>query len=300
EAGEYPVTATLSGTGYETLTLTATLAVTPRAVTVTAADRSKVFGETDPELTYTATPALVGSDAFTGGLARDAGEAPGDYAITEGTLAAGGNYTVTFVAGTFTITPATITGITLDDGSFAYDGTAHALAIVGTLPDGVTVSYTGNDQTEVGEYPVTATLSGTGYETLTLTATLTIGKVHITGITCDDGTFTYDGTAHALAIAGTLPDGVTVSYEYNDGLDVGDYSVKAFVLGSDIFLPLELTATLTITPATRSITFPERPDKAYGDDQFDVRATTVSGEEIIYTSSNEDVIVIEDGKIRIV
>src|SRR5690606_34242370 len=127
--------------------------VTPRAVTVTADDRSKVSGTADPELTYTAAPALVGSDAFTGGLARDAGEGPGDYAITQGTLAAGSNYTVTFVGGTLTITPATITGITLADGSFAYDGTAHALAIAGTLPDGVTVSYAGNGQTEAGEYP---------------------------------------------------------------------------------------------------------------------------------------------------
>src|SRR5690606_33971229 len=166
------------------------LTVVPLGVTVTADDQGKVFGEADPELTYTAAPALVGSDAFTGGLARDAGEDPGDYAITQGTLAASSNYTVTFVGGTFTITPATITGITLDDGSFAYDGTAHALAIVGTLPDGVTVNYTGNDQANVGEFLVTATLSGMGYEILTLTATLTIGKVHITGITFDDGTFT--------------------------------------------------------------------------------------------------------------
>src|SRR5690606_3207958 len=202
EAGEYPVTATLSGTGYETLTLTATLAVTPRAVTVTAADRSKVFGETDPELTYTATPALVGSDAFTGGLARDAGEAPGDYAITEGTLAAGGNYTVTFVAGTFTITPATITGITLDDGSFTYDGTAHALAIAGTLPDGVTVSYTGNTRTDAGDQEVTATLSGTGYETLTLTATLAVTPRAVT-VTAADRSKVFGETDPELTYTAT-------------------------------------------------------------------------------------------------
>ena len=49
-----------------------------------------------------AIPAIGGP----GALARDAGEAPGQYAIGQGTLDASANYTLTFVGSTLTITPA--------------------------------------------------------------------------------------------------------------------------------------------------------------------------------------------------
>lgn len=75
------------------------------ALTVTAQDASKVEGEQDPALTYTAS-GLCGSDSLTGDLARAAGETPGTYAITQGTLAASGNYLLTFTGATFTITSA--------------------------------------------------------------------------------------------------------------------------------------------------------------------------------------------------
>jgi hypothetical protein len=46
--------------------------------------------------------------------------------------------------------------------------------VSGELPDGVTVSYQNNQGTQAGTYLATATLTGEGYETLTLQATLTI------------------------------------------------------------------------------------------------------------------------------
>jgi len=80
----------------------------------------------------------------------------------------------------WTIAKATydMRGITFESQTVAYDGEPHSLAISGTLPDGVTVSYTGNGQTEVGEYTVTATFTiadPANYEAIpALTATLTI------------------------------------------------------------------------------------------------------------------------------
>lgn len=79
--------------------------IKPAALTVTAQDASKVEGEQDPALTYTAS-GLCGSDSLTGDLARAAGETPGTYAITQGTLAAGSNYSMTFTGADFTITAA--------------------------------------------------------------------------------------------------------------------------------------------------------------------------------------------------
>ena len=55
---------------------------------MTAAAKSKTYGDADPALTYTAS-ALNGSDSYTGSLARAAGENVGAYAINQGTLAAG-------------------------------------------------------------------------------------------------------------------------------------------------------------------------------------------------------------------
>ena len=80
----------------------ADLTITKATVTVTADAQSKVYGEADPALTYNVT-GLVGSDALTGELTRDAGENVGAYAITQGTLSAGENYNMTFTGAVFTI-----------------------------------------------------------------------------------------------------------------------------------------------------------------------------------------------------
>jgi hypothetical protein len=71
-----------------TANTTATANITPRAITVTANAKSKIYGNLDPVLTYQFTSAmLVSGDTFSGSLSRAAVEAVGDYAIQQGTLA---------------------------------------------------------------------------------------------------------------------------------------------------------------------------------------------------------------------
>ncbi len=82
------------------------LTITAKPVTVTADAKSKVYGQADPALTYTAG-ALLGDDAFTGSLTRAAGETVGTYRINQGTVSAGSNYAVSFTGANFTITPWT-------------------------------------------------------------------------------------------------------------------------------------------------------------------------------------------------
>ncbi len=80
----------------------------PLPITVTAdVNQSKEYGSADPTLAYSVTPTLQGGDAFTGALDREAGESLGTYAINQGDLSAGVNYTITFVSADFTITKAT-------------------------------------------------------------------------------------------------------------------------------------------------------------------------------------------------
>jgi MBG domain (YGX type) len=66
-----------------------TFAITPKAITVTADNKTKQLGATDPALTYQVTSgSLVQGDSFTGSLSRVAGENVGTYAIQQGSLSA--------------------------------------------------------------------------------------------------------------------------------------------------------------------------------------------------------------------
>ena len=81
---------------------TATADITKKEVKVTAENKSKTFGEEDPELTYTADT-LIGTDEYTGTLTREEGEDAGEYDIIQGSLSAGDNYEIKFTSAVLTI-----------------------------------------------------------------------------------------------------------------------------------------------------------------------------------------------------
>jgi hypothetical protein len=96
-----------------------------RAVTVAADANAKQPGQQDPALTYhLAAGQLVQGEGFTGGLSRDAGETPGGYAITRGTLALSANYDVSFTGAVFTIQRVPYLG---QDGGPALENLAEAI-----------------------------------------------------------------------------------------------------------------------------------------------------------------------------
>jgi len=83
--------------------------VSKRPVTVTADAKSKVVGQSDPQLTYQITSgSLLSGDAFTGTLIREPGEAMGTYAILQGTLLLPEYYDLTYVGAELTIFKARI------------------------------------------------------------------------------------------------------------------------------------------------------------------------------------------------
>lgn len=128
---------------------------------------------------------------------------------------------------------------------------------------------------------------------------LEVTSMIISGVILPDISFVYDGMVKSLAVDGTLPDGTSVSYTNNSRMDVGSQTVAATITGAG-YTPLILTADLTVTPATRVITFPAPPEKIYGDADFDPGATASSGETISYTSSNPQVVeVTETGLLHI-
>ena len=75
-----------------------------------ADDQSMVYGSADPALTVTVPAgALETGEGLSGNLVRAAGKDVGGYAITKGSLSAGGNYDLTVTPGELTITKKAIT-----------------------------------------------------------------------------------------------------------------------------------------------------------------------------------------------
>jgi hypothetical protein len=92
---------------------TVTLTIAPLAVAVSpTAAQSKDVGQADPPFSFTTTPVLP-EGVLSGALAREPGEAAGDYAFTLGTLGAGTNYALALAgdAATFRIRAAAPRGL---------------------------------------------------------------------------------------------------------------------------------------------------------------------------------------------
>src|SRR5690606_30835247 len=78
----------------------------PRPITIAANNQKKIFGFSDPALTWRIEAGeLVGNDQLAGALSREPGERLGDYSIARGSLDHG-NYDIRFEPGTLRIVPA--------------------------------------------------------------------------------------------------------------------------------------------------------------------------------------------------
>ena len=103
------------------------LEVKPRAITVTAQDASKTYGEADPVFTWAITSGkLVEGESLEGlEVGREDNDNVDDYALKlTQTKGANPNYSITFVDGTFTINQRLLT-VTWGTTEFTYDGEEH-------------------------------------------------------------------------------------------------------------------------------------------------------------------------------
>ena len=156
--------------------------ITPAPVqAIATANQQKAYGQADPVLTFTAEGLQyndVALTAFTGQLKRNPGEDVGLYPIMQGTLAPRPNYYLTtFTGADFEIVNGNIQGLTLPSATYVYDGTAKSLVVQGTVSEDAMITYTNNNQTNVGVYTVTAVVDyGSSYNPITLEGELTITK----------------------------------------------------------------------------------------------------------------------------
>lgn len=161
-AGNIVVQAIGTSANYEDKTENYTITVNPKPVTITPTGTpAKVYGETDPELTYSSTPLVEGNPLAGDVLTRAAGENVGNYSISlsAGAAAANPNYDLTLASGSYNLTitkkALTISGATIN--AKAYDGTtAIDLADVTSVTfDGLVNSETLTLNTDF-EVPVAA------------------------------------------------------------------------------------------------------------------------------------------------
>lgn len=141
--GEYTIgLGTLSAENYTIDYQDAKLVINQKTLTITAHDKTMVYGEAYPELTYSVSGLANGDSnaVITGELSRQAGDDAGTYAIVLGTLDAGNNYVISFTPGTLTIAPAPARVLTAPtSASLTYDGNQLDLIHGGTAEGGTMV-----------------------------------------------------------------------------------------------------------------------------------------------------------------
>jgi MBG domain (YGX type)/Bacterial Ig-like domain (group 3)/Dockerin type I domain len=169
--GTYPITASgAASTDYTISYVDATLAVNPALLTITASDKTKVYGDPLPELTasfagfvsgdtpasLTTPPTLVTTATVSSHV--------GSYPITV-SGAADADYSISYVAGTLTVTPAPLT-ITADNKTKVFWAPLPALTAryvglvngdtLANLTAPPALATTAQAASPVGSYPLTA------------------------------------------------------------------------------------------------------------------------------------------------
>ena len=250
-----------------------TLTVTPATLQITADTKSKTYGAALPLLTYTATGFVNGDTAATLTIpptlttTASAASAVGTYPIS----VSGGtspNYAVHFVAGSLTVTPATLQ-ITADNKSKVYGTTLPPLTAtvsgfvngdtVATLRSPLTITTTASAASAVGTYPITVAPATVPNYTVQLAAgTLTVTPASLqivannqtmsAGAALPTLTATYTGFVNGDSTA-SLTTPVNLSTTATTNSPAGTYPIVAAGAATANYSITFVNGTLTITAA---------------------------------------------------
>ncbi|MFL5960260.1 MAG: MBG domain-containing protein, partial [Gaiellaceae bacterium] len=293
--GSYPITVTLgSNLNYNVTPTNGTLAVTAKAATVTADNKSKTYGDANPGLSATVS-GTVNGDTLDYTLATTAGQysSVGTYPITVN-LGSNPNYSVTPTNGTLIVTPRPAT-VTAENKSKTYGDVNPGLTatVTGTV-NGDTLTYslatTATQYSNVGSYPITVSSGpNPNYSVTTYNGTLTINPKPAT-VTANNKTKTYGDVNPALSatVTGTVNGDMlnyTLATTAGQYSNVGSYPITV-TLGSNLNYNVTPTnGTLTVTAKAATVTA-DNKSKTYGDVNPTLTATvtgTVNGDLLNYS-----------------
>src|SRR5450830_796464 len=300
DAGSYTavVTFTPSDTGtYNAVTADVNVTVGAKALTITANNASKTYGDT-ATLAGTAftVVGLVNSDTVTSVTLASTGSVntanAGTYAITAIDAVGTGlsNYIISYVPGTLTVNKATPLTITANNASKTYGDTATlagtAFTVVGLVNSdtvtSVTLASTGSVNTaNAGTYAITAIDAvGTGLSNYIISyvpGTLTVNKATPLTITANNASKTYGDTATLAGTAFTVvglvnSDTVTSVTLASTGsvntANAGTYAITAIdAVGTGLsnYIISYVPGTLTVNKATPLTITANNASKTYGD-----------------------------------
>ncbi|MDX9881859.1 MAG: MBG domain-containing protein [Prolixibacteraceae bacterium] len=222
---------------YDFTYINGTLTINKAALQVIADDKTREYGQENPELTVSYsgfvnndTPAMIDFAPVVSTTATNT-SIPGTYEISV-SEASDNNYYFGYSKGTLTVTKGTAI-INMANLSATYDGTPKPVSVT-TVPSGLTVGLTYNGSSSVpvnaGIYTVTATISSLLYYG-TETQTLSIEKASV-AIRFEKLEFVYDGQPKPVTATTAIP-GLPVSITYNGNStapsNVGTYQVLASI-----------------------------------------------------------------------
>ena len=276
--------------------VTQTFVIGTRAVTLEAEAKSRLYGASDPVLTFTRTAGtLAAGDTYTGTLERVSGNDVGTYTINQGSLSLGANYSITYQSANFTINPRPIT-ITAHAKSKVYGSAdpslTYSLSESLTAGDGTSGALTRTAGSNVGQYPITIgtlTLSSNYTvtyvsETLTVTAKSLViradSKTKVSGGTQPTFTYTINGlvSPDSITAVDLLFPGPTSTVPTVDGNYDITPSNPTFGTGSSSNYTITYeTGTYTITNKTPQVlTWTSISSKVYGETATATAVTSVN------------------------
>ncbi|MBR1747207.1 MAG: hypothetical protein IJ735_03215 [Clostridia bacterium] len=152
--------------------------------------------------------------------------------------------------------------VAITGGRVPADENKTLSALVGDYSDKFVTDYRSGDDT--GEYTVGLETEGTDYYLEVTSGTLTVLPIALStegvsfyGATrTERGSLTETYTASPITLAATCPEGVSVVYDGNENVSVGDYEVRA-TLSKKNYLDLVLTVDLTIEAAPLTVVLPD-------------------------------------------
>jgi hypothetical protein len=249
------------------------LTITPAALTITADNQSMIYGTGLPSLTVHYTGFANGdtaaslSPALTVTTTATATSNVGTYPINA-TGATDPNYTISYVSGTLTITPAALT-ITAESQSMAYGTSLPSLTVhysgfvngdtAASLSPAPTVTTAATATSNVGTYPINASGAVDPNYTISYVAgILTVTPVPLR-ITADDQAMVAGTARPALTVhytgfvngdtAASLASAPVVSTAATAASPAGSYAITVSGAADPNYTITFVSGTLTITPA---------------------------------------------------
>jgi hypothetical protein len=277
---------TLSGSrafNYSLTQPTLTANITPKGLSITAdSGQYKAKGSSDPVFTYSQT-GLISPDTISGAMTRDAGETPGSYAINQGSLDAGANYTISFTSADFVITGPLPEA---DEATRPNGATSFNIPVADLLANDIRIATDGSSQTD--QLSVSMVTSGAGNSVVISGSNVVYTPDDPNDTT--DKTFTYtvldsaSGTTEVATVTvHTAGNAAALSFEVTDIVSPPTYN------GSVTSVTVSCTATasqtITIEYSTNLVTWTALPGSFNtGSGTFNVTVTAPGNQTTVWNA----------------